>query len=128
VKKPPAATLTALMHCPAAHEPVHARPQPPQFALSVMTFTHAPLHIVCPVGHAHAPLVHDAPAPQGLHCVPPEPQLATPSLASPSHVVAVLQQPLHPLVVSHAQTPATQCVPEAAVQAFPHPPQLALSV
>jgi hypothetical protein len=42
----------------------------PQFLLSVFSFTHLPLHAVCPAGQAQVPFVHCAPLAQALPHVP----------------------------------------------------------
>jgi hypothetical protein len=48
----------------------HAWPHVPQFAASVAVTTHAPLQSVRPLGHAHAPPVHDAVAGHAAHVGP----------------------------------------------------------
>jgi hypothetical protein len=67
---------------------------------------------------------------RGLHAaqaLPPLPQLVASENATGSHVVALLQHPLQPLVVSQTHCPPEQWVPLPAAQGFPQPPQLALS-
>jgi len=52
---------------------LQATPQVPQLAALVIRSTHAPLHAVCPLGHAatHCPCAHDCPL---LHAAPQPPQ------------------------------------------------------
>ena len=52
--------------------PAHDVPHAPQFAGSVCVLMHTPLHDAYPVGHTHAPPLHDLPPVQTL---PHAPQL-----------------------------------------------------
>ena len=81
--------------------------------MSVCSFTHVVPHSASPAGHAHAPVVvlHVSPPVHAAHAAPPAPQLAVVSLARASHTVGLLQQPVHPVVVLHAHTPAVHVVP-----------------
>ena len=106
---------------PMAHCWLHA----PQLRLSLVVFTHEPLHVVsaAPPSVAvhvvvHVPLLHTWPA---AHAMPQPPQFCG-SLA-----IAVQAPPLHgtpPLAQAHV--PAVHCLPEA--QRVLHVPQLALSL
>jgi hypothetical protein len=58
--------------------------------------------------------------------LPPLPQLAVLWLASGSHVVALLQQPAQPVVVSQTQWPPEHVAP--LEHAMPQPPQFEGSV
>ncbi len=72
------------LHVPALHisPDAHVRPHIPQFAGSVIVFTHAPVHAVCPVGHAQAPATQLSPP---VHDVPHPPQLAL-SVCKSTHI------------------------------------------
>ena len=61
-----------LPHAPPLQTSVapQALPHAPQLDRSELVFTHAPLHAVVPVGHAQAPLTHDAPVAHGVLHVP----------------------------------------------------------
>jgi hypothetical protein len=63
----------------------------------------------------------------GAQALPPLPQLVGPSEAVASHVVALLQHPAQPLVVSQTQLPPEKWVPLPAAQGVPQVPQLPLS-
>lgn len=82
---------------PAQYWPdAHVRPQPPQWALSVLVLTHIPLHSV-PLEHTHAPAAQTCPAP---HVRPQAPQLeasARASMHDPAHRV----RPAAQVVVMH---------------------------
>jgi hypothetical protein len=119
----PAPVHTPLWHVvPAAH----AEPQPPQLALSVCSFTHAPAQGLKPLLHAvpHEVPSHVAdplagPAGQAEHDVP--------------HVavdVLLTHVPLQSCVLPawHLHWPLWHVLPPAHANAEPQPPQLALSV
>ncbi len=93
-------------------------PQVPQFALSLLRLTQAPLQMSGMLeGHAHAPAVHVAPV---GHLVPHAPQL-------PVSVFRSAQVPLQSVLpVPHTQAPAVHVL--SVAQAVPHVPQFALSL
>jgi hypothetical protein len=101
------------------------RPQPPQFAVSLVGSTHAagppppppPPHVMSPVGQLQTPLTHVAPV---AHRRPHAPQLFTSDarIAHPPPGQATAPVP-------HVQTPLVHVPP---AQFFPQPPQLAVSV
>lgn len=94
-------------YCPDGH----ARPQPPQFAASVFTSTHALAQSTLPAGHdvvTHAPSLHDCPE---AHARPQPPQCAA-SLSVYTHA------PAQSVPVVHAHTPDAQYCP--ATHPRPH--------
>jgi hypothetical protein len=108
-------------HVPLWHvvPPVHTVPHPPQFALSVCSFTHEAPHGDSPPVHvsAHMPETHCW-LPE--HCVPQPPQLSG-SVCSSTHAPLHADSP-----VGHAQAPPVQLSPFA--QPMPHWPQSLESV
>jgi hypothetical protein len=79
------AHFEALQSCPA----VHFVPHVPQLFGSVSTFTHNPLHDICPVGHAtvHLPATHASPDPQPFPHTPQLPRSVCVSMHAPPHAV-----------------------------------------
>jgi hypothetical protein len=95
--------------------------------LSALSLTQAPLHTVSPAGHAHVPLVHDAPVAQA---VPHAPQLAT-VLSGVSQPLAALPSQF-PKPGRHDKTvhapPAHADAAFGRLHTLPHRPQLFTSV
>jgi hypothetical protein len=99
----PVAHLSTHLLCEHLSCELHAVPHAPQLAASEARSLHAPLHWVCPVGHAHL-LAHLS---CELHAVPHAPQLAASEARS-------LHAPLHWVCpVGHAHLLAWQVIPLA---------------
>lgn len=98
----------------------HLLPQPPQFPLSEVSFTHAPLHKEFPPGHAHVPPLHVSLAGHALPQVPQFPGFDEVSTHAP------LQYEDPPASAAHVHTPAEHDDPP--VHAMPQPPQFWLSL
>jgi hypothetical protein len=132
----PKPALQVIPHAPIAHVAVpfagtaHARPQPPQCAVEVLTFTHAPLQSVCPVGQldTHAPAAHTRPPVQALPQRPQCAPLARVSVSQP--LAAFMSQSAKLGRHSEPQRPAAQVAREfgGTGHALPHAPQLVGSV
>jgi hypothetical protein len=108
---------------PAVHEVPHM--------FCGVGLSQVPLQLSVPVGQPHVPAVvlQTCPAAHPPHVAPPLPQLSVVSLASGSHVVALLQHPAHPLLALQTHFPAPEhTVPGLVVaHALLHAPQLLLS-
>lgn len=101
------------------HAAVHDVPQ----LLATDGAEHLPLQEISGALHTHVPLPpHCAGDVQALHMYPPVPQLALLWLAYGSQAVALLQQPVQPLVVLHEHWPFEHWVP--APHGVPQVPQL----
>jgi hypothetical protein len=112
----PQLTLLGSTHPPYRHcvpDTVHAAAHAPQFCGSVFRSTHAPLHTVCPVGHAHTPAVHAPPVGQAVQ----PPQWSALAMMS-THAPLV---PHAPNPGAHVQAPIQQ--DWSLGQIFPQPPQ-----
>jgi len=111
-------------HVPPWHvsPPVHARPHAPQFAPSLLSFTHTPLHTASPGCEQTCPHVeplHVAVPPTGAgHTVQLGPQAAGPS--------ATHAPPQKFVPAGHAHAPATHCCPPGHFT--PQPPQSSASL
>jgi len=109
----------AMLQAPATHDapPVHARPQAPQWLLSIVVFTQVPVHSVSAPPQRHIPLVHTWPDP---HAVPHAPQLV-------ELLIVSTQIPPHSICPpGHAHVPLEHDCPDP--HARPHEPQLELSL
>jgi len=108
-------------HCPPLHcvVPLHARPQPPQLALSVFVVTHAFLHAVSSGPHieTHLPLEHRNP---WSHTEPHDPQFCA------SAWRFAQAPPQFDVPDGHAHLPPLHVAD--MTQATPQPPQLFVSV
>jgi hypothetical protein len=143
----PAVLANAQLRCNGVHAPPahdchdrHARPHPPQFALSLAVATHAPPHSVVPAAHAHAPIASHTPpvgaahAPDvrgvAVHCTAPPTHAVVPDCAHPPLPVDVHAVPSVAHTFPHSVVPASHCVVHApsehtrpAGHTLPHPPQ-----
>jgi hypothetical protein len=102
---------------PFAHAgvaPPHVVPQAPQFCGLVIRFTHAPLQLVVPAGHAQSPETHASVAPQAS---PQPPQLSR-SVSSRTHIPSPAEVPTGQL---SSHSPPRQTCP--GMQAVLQPPQ-----
>lgn len=107
----------------------HGLSQRPQWSRSVVVSTQTPPQGVCPLGHAHTPLVHENPneqSPVPQHGSPTFPQLrqlpATHSVPTPQLLAAQHGSPAFPQLW---QLPATHSVP--AAHSCPQLPQFHVS-
>jgi hypothetical protein len=107
-----------LTHTPAAHDPLQALPQPPQFAVFVLTSTQASPHLVCPGAQTQEPLEQVCPDPQRV-------------LQEPQFVASVIRlAQLVPQAISPPAQLAEHLLCEQNwpfVQTVPHMPQLLAS-
>ncbi len=107
-----AGTVQAMVvvQAPAAHvDPApHARPQAPQFAPSVIVFTHADPHIAVPAGHAQVPPVQMVPPEQARPQLPQFAALVARAVSQPS-AAAALQSP-KPALQANPQAPVPEQV------------------
>jgi hypothetical protein len=115
-----AVTSVTGWHTPAEHVPPrHPCPHAPQFPLSELSLTHAPLQLVSPDAHPHTPLVHTSFVPQGvvLGAFPVLSQTADPlahDVCPTKHGFPLGLQAVPAVHATHAPLSHTSLVPHAA--------------
>lgn len=97
----------------------HERPQPPQFASSVLMAAHVPLHAISSGPHIETHLLFEHKNPMS-HAVPHAPQFAG------SAVMSEHEPPQFVVFGGHAHLPAAHVA--LFTQTTPQPPQLFVSV